>query len=90
MNLGAAQRQQLRAGFDAIFGADPRWQARVQALYPLFALKWCMILLNEFRQDQIERRRYVDRNAEEIQVIQMRQLGAARALLERVKGEQAA
>ena len=90
MNLGAAQRQQLRAGFDAIFGADPRWQARVQALYPLFALKWCMILLNEFRQDQIERRRYVDRNAEEIQVIQMRQLEAARALLERVKGEQAA
>lgn len=88
MRLAPAQRQQLKAGFDAIFGADPRWQARVKALYPLFALKWCMILLNEFRTDQIERRRYVDRNAEEIQVIQMRQLDAARALLERAKREQ--
>jgi hypothetical protein len=88
MRLQPEHRQRLRAGFDAIFGADPRWQARVHALYPLFALKWCMILLNEFRTDQIERRRYVDRKAEEIQVIQMRQLDAARALLERTTREQ--
>jgi len=87
MGLAAGHRARLRAGFDAIFGADPRWQTRVNALCPLFALKWCMILLNEFRQDQIERRRYVDRKAEEIQVIQMRQLDTARALLERTQGE---
>jgi hypothetical protein len=90
MGLRVSQRTQLRQGFDRIFGADPRWQTRVKALYPLFALKWCMILLNEFRQDQIERRRYVDRKAEEIQVIQTRQLDTARALLERTKGEIAA
>jgi hypothetical protein len=90
MKLAPERRRQLQQGFDRIFGADPRWQTRVKALYPLFALKWCMILLNEFRQDQIERRRYVDRKAEEIQVIQMRQLDTARALLERTKGEIAA
>jgi hypothetical protein len=90
MGLQEERRAQLRAGFHRIFGADPGWQTRVKALYPLFALKWCMILLNEFRQDQIERRRYVDRKAEEIQVIQKRQLKAAQALLARTKGEIAA
>lgn len=88
MRLVPERRRQMAAGFDRIFGADPGWSGRVKALYPLFALKWCMIMLNEFRLDQIERRRYVDRNAEEIQVIQMRQLDSARALLERTTREQ--
>lgn len=87
MRLGPEPRQQLAAGFDRVFGTDPGWRGRVAALYPLFALKWCMIMLNEFRVDQIERRRYVDRNAEEIGVIQMRQLDAAQALLERTVRE---
>lgn len=87
MGLSPGHRVRLRAGFDEIFRADSRWQTRVNALYPLFALKWCMILLNEFREDQIQRRRYVDREAEKIEVIQMRQLDAARALLKRTQGE---
>ena len=87
MRLAPERRKQMAAGFDRIFGADPGWSGRVKALHPLFALKWCMIMLNEFRLDQIERRRYVDRNAEEIQVIQMRQLESARALLERTLRE---
>jgi len=90
MRLAPERRQQLAAGFDRIFGADPGWSARLKALYPLFALKWCMIMLNEYRLEQIERRRYVDLNAEEIQVIQMRQLESARALLQRTLREQAA
>ncbi len=88
MRLAPERKKQMVAGFDSIFGADPGWSGRVRALYPLFALKWCMIMLNEFRLDQIERRRYVDRNAEEIQVIQMHQLEAARGLLERTLREQ--
>jgi hypothetical protein len=87
MRLAPERRKQMAAGFDRIFGADPGWSGRVKALHPLFALKWCMIMLNEFRLDQIERRRYVDRDAEEIQVIQMRQLESARALLERTLRE---
>lgn len=88
MRLAPERRKQIAAGFDRIFGADPGWSGRVKALYPLFALKWCMIMLNEFRLEQIERRRYVDRDAEEIQVIQMRQLDSARELLERTLREQ--
>ncbi len=89
MRLAPERRRQLTEGFDRVFGADPGWRARVKALYPLFALKWCMIMLNEFRVDQIERRRYVDRRTEEIQAIQMRQLEAARLLLDRTMKEQA-
>lgn len=81
MRLSPERRTELVQGFSGIFGADAGWRERVERLYPLFALKWCMIMLNEFRADQIERRRYVDRQAEEVMVIQQRQLDAARALL---------
>ena len=88
MQLSPERKRQLSAGFDEIFGNDPGWEERVRRLYPLFALKWCMILLNEFRPEQIERRRYVDRNAEEAHVFQMRQLEAARHMLHGAVGEQ--
>jgi hypothetical protein len=84
MRLAPERKRQLAGEFDRIFGTDPGWRARVSALYPLFALKWCMIMLNEFRPEQIERRRYVDRTPEEAQAIQLRQLAAARGLLERL------
>jgi hypothetical protein len=87
MQAPPALQRRLARGFDEIFGSDPDWRRRVELLYPLFSLKWCMILLNEFRTEQIARRRYVDRSGEEVQVIQMRQLDAARALLERTSGE---
>jgi len=83
MQLSPERKFQLARGFEEVFGADPGWRSRVERLYPLFALKWCMIMLNEFRPEQIERRRYVDRNTEEAHVIQMRQLEAARSLLGR-------
>jgi len=31
-----------------IYGADPTFAARLGLLYPLFAVRWCLILLNEF------------------------------------------
>jgi hypothetical protein len=83
MTLSDTHKRRLAGGFEKIFGADPGWRERVARLYPLFARKWCMIMLNEFRPDQIERRRYVDRNAEEVHVFQSRQLDAARSLLAR-------
>lgn len=81
MRLAPERRRELLDGLAEIFSSDSRWARRVEALYPLFALKWCMILLNEFRPDQIERRRYVDRDPQKIDAIQRQQLDAARALL---------
>lgn len=81
MELATEHRLRLAEGFDRMFAADPHWRRRLDVLYPLFALKWCMILLNEFRPEQIARRRYVDRTREQVHVIQMRQLDAARSML---------
>lgn len=86
MHLPPQHKRRLVRGFNDTFAVDPGWRERVERLYPLFALKWCMIMLNEFRPEQIERRRYVDRNAEEVAVIQLRQLEAARGLLQRTTG----
>ena len=84
MRLSVERKLELVRGLSGVFGgADPGWRERVERLYPLFALKWCMIMLNEFRADQIERRRYVDRSPEEVATIQQRQLDAARAMLGR-------
>jgi hypothetical protein len=87
MDLSPDLRRHLAGGFREIFASDPDWHRRVELLFPLFSLKWCMILLNEFRTEQIARRRYVDLTREEVEVIHMRQLGAARALLERTVRE---
>lgn len=81
MQLTVEQKIWIAKGFQSTFGDDPKWHDRVGVLYPLFALKWCMITLNEFRPEQIARRRYVDRGREQVHDIQMRQLEAARAVL---------
>ncbi|VEN74522.1 conserved hypothetical protein [Candidatus Desulfarcum epimagneticum] len=46
---------------------------RTEAVYPLFGLKWCLILLNEFVQDDILRRNFAGKayNLEEQQMIQL-------------------
>ena len=46
-----------------------------------------MILLNEFRPEQLERRRFVDHTRETTHVVQMRQLEATRAFLQKISGE---
>jgi len=87
MGLSLEQRTHLALGLDSVFEADPTWRLRVEALYPLFGLKWCMIMLNEFLPNHIERNRFTERTATEIEAVQTRQLHAAEAMLERVRGE---
>ena len=87
MGLTREQRARLALGLDGLFGGDPGWRARVEALYPLFGLKWCMIMLNEFLPSHIARNRFTERDSAEIEAVQARQLGAAAAMLERIMGE---
>ncbi|MHB1514596.1 MAG: phosphotransferase [Acidiferrobacteraceae bacterium] len=75
--------------FRAVFGQEREWCRRVATLYPLFGLKWCLILLNEFHPEQLERRRFVDQQHEDSHSIQMRQLNVARGLLASVMREHA-
>jgi hypothetical protein len=55
---------------------------RLRVVYPLFALKWCMILLNEFVPRDLERRRF---SGVDIADIYRRQLSAAEKMLSKVR-----
>jgi hypothetical protein len=48
MRLNDALRQQFAAAAIALYGADRSFGYRLALLYPLFSLRWCTILLNEF------------------------------------------
>lgn len=67
MALSAAQYDRFRAGTERIYGGDSAFAPRLALLYPLYGLRWCMILLNEFLPERWEARRlagvHVDRDA---------------------------
>jgi len=87
MRLPAGLQAYLAKRFSSIFDCDPSWRRRVEIVYPLFGLKWCMILLNEFRPEQLKRRHFVDQAPEEVHELQMRQLETAQQLLGRITHE---
>jgi hypothetical protein len=58
MQLSPALKQQFFAGVLPIFSSALGIEDRVRAVYPLFALKWSTILLNEFTLDHMGRRSF--------------------------------
>lgn len=60
---------------------------RVQAYYPLFGIKWCVILLNEFLPDQLLRRRFATGHYRDEPTRQMEQLAKAESMLDRTLSE---
>jgi len=58
MDLPAGVKQSFFSGALAVFSETPKIEARVGAVYPLFALKWTTILLNEFTLDHGPRRSF--------------------------------
>lgn len=61
MNLPKPLRNLFANGFMTRFGGsdgDQSFDRRVRALYPLYSVKWCMILLNEFLREADARRRF--------------------------------
>ena len=70
----------ILTGFHEI--RDFRW--RLETLYPLYGLKWCFILLNEFVPSDFERRDFSFASGMVKDDIQMRQLDKAKAMLERI------
>jgi hypothetical protein len=54
--LGAPQAARLREAALRIYGNDLAFAPRLAALYPLFGLRWALILLNEFLPERWHRR----------------------------------
>lgn len=87
MELGEDLKLRFAAGMLDHREAGMRLRKRVEVVYPLFALKWCLIFLNEFTPSGLERRRFAaesELNEAEIQAIQ---LNKSRSLLCKIKAE---
>jgi phosphotransferase family enzyme len=78
MPLGDALRRRFAARALAAFGDVPRLAERARIVYPLFGLKWTMILLNDF---------LAERFAQATAGRRMLQLGKAQALIERLASQ---
>ena len=60
---------------------------RVEIVYPLFGLKWCMIFLNEFVPELLLRRGFASESDLSISDLQAEQLAKARRMLHRIMNE---
>lgn len=72
--------ERMLAGFVDVDGLGPR----LEAVFPLFGLKWCIILLNEFRPENLARRRFASGSTDETEAILAKQLAKAMTTLSRV------
>jgi len=88
---GAAGESRYRVAGRMVdcFRDRPGFTDRLRALLPLFALKWCMIVLNEFLAGENARRAFAGHGADHESVLR-HQLGLAEAMLERARGDIAA
>jgi len=71
--------QKILAGFEG----DGRLPKRVETVFPLFGIKWCLILLNEFLPEQLSRRTFAGGSAVDVQALQAKQLARAKLMLKR-------
>ncbi|OFZ80490.1 MAG: hypothetical protein A2583_14215 [Bdellovibrionales bacterium RIFOXYD1_FULL_53_11] len=70
--------------FDSIIEEfDPALPGRVEAIFPLYAIKWCIILLNEFLEDQFDRRAFATTAPLSRSDTEARQLEKARIMLKK-------
>ena len=87
MSLGPEANRKFAS---AIFGHFTDWpglSARLESVYPLFGLKWCMIFLNEFLPDSLRRRQFAGAAGADRAAVQMRQLDKSRQMLNRIARE---
>ena len=59
-------------------------QQRLEIMYPLFGLKWCLILLNEFLKDNLNRREFANHQDLDISKLHDEQLIKARQMNNKV------
>lgn len=54
--VASAMRMRFRHQALELYGEDPHFETRLRAFYPLFGLRWALILLNEFHPERWRRR----------------------------------
>lgn len=82
MTLRDEHKRLFVAGAHEVFGDDPEFAARLRLLHPLFGLRWCLILLNEFLPERWQRRAFAGAQDRERRLAE--QLAKARRMLSQV------
>ncbi len=85
MSLDESLKQQFVTGILTLFKESTQLKHRVQILYPIFGLKWCLILLNEFIPADFRRRDFAQINIISKRVIYQEQLLKAKKMLNKMK-----
>ncbi|MDD5629640.1 MAG: phosphotransferase, partial [Elusimicrobia bacterium] len=84
MRLRPALKRRFLEGALRAFGGSRLFRRRVRAVYPLFGLKWCLILLNEFVPEHRRRRDFAGAQSGDVCA---RQLAKARRMLAKMRRE---
>jgi hypothetical protein len=69
------------------WGMDVNLKQRLEIVYPLFGMKWCIILLNEFIPDNLQRRLFASELHDDVNDILMKQLKKAEKMLQKILTE---
>ncbi len=87
MHLTDELLDRFSRGADRLFGGDPGFTQRLDALFPLYGLRWATITLNEFISENWARRSFARGEADRERVLS-KQLAKARMLVGRsLKGQ---
>jgi len=87
MDLTESLKQRFASGIFHRFDANKNLVKRVETVYPLFGLKWCLIMLNEFVPEDLQRRGFASGGNLDRTAAQARQLEKAQRMLERIQRE---
>jgi len=80
-------KRRFLKGILKCFSDCPQLHERIKIVYPLFALKWCMILLNEFLPERLARRQFSGVGSHGFHQFQTEQLGKAEKMLQKIQKE---
>jgi hypothetical protein len=87
MDLAPGLKRKFVSAVLRRFAEFPGLRGRVESVYPLFGLKWCLIMLNEFLPNELLRRQFASAAGAERSALQRQQLAKARELLNRIRRE---
>lgn len=85
MNLAESLKRRFVHGILEGFADNPCLAKRVEIVYPLFGLKWCLILLNEFLPEHLIRRQFAGAGNRDPYTVRMEQLAKAQSMLQKVE-----
>jgi len=84
MTLTDEQKQAWVDGMADLCKSDESFSARLQLAYPLYALIWCLIFLNEYCPEGMHRRRRAHKGTVDVSARQAVQLEKSKKMLEHV------